>query len=260
MTQSIPHDRIICSLPSSQLRQSDYESLDENSQEWLNDQTVSFAFEYLTKLKPRTQLTDGTPTEEIAYIDPCVIIIVSLMDDVLDIATQIDNLNLRSKSVILVPMIDKYDPSKADSGAHWFLLLGLRVKSSSGSVNFLWYLYDTIYTDSPVGETFTRRCASLIQKLYSTDLLGDVTSDDLCFVSNLNCPDQGNSYDCGRYVIAFADAIVALVRMRKVPTVEGSHDKDAVEEWLRPTVAITRSHIARVCRDIQNFADAHVDV
>ncbi|KAK9836931.1 hypothetical protein WJX81_000421 [Elliptochloris bilobata] len=149
-------------------------------EEWLNDQVISFYFEYLSREKSRScgfTFVPGATT----------FLLINAGSE--DAAAVVEALQLKEQKVIFLAVNDNPDVSTACGGSHWSLLV-LDLNSSEAR-----------HYDSARGAN-AGVAAELLQKLQAALRL-----DAGAKLVTAASPQQQNGYDCGVYVLAMADLI-----------------------------------------------------
>ncbi|XP_055378341.1 sentrin-specific protease 8 [Condylostylus longicornis] len=173
-------DPIVLSFHESLLRESDIQLL--QGPHWLNDQIISFYFEYLEKFKYKNN-------SDILFISPEVTQCIKIVPDS-DLHIFLSPLEAERKSFIFFPLND--NDSHMAGGSHWSLLVFSRPEKiflhfdSSGNSNY-------------------SHCQIFVKKL--KDALN--CKNALC--KPMKCLQQTNAYDCGIHVLAMADHIASHI-------------------------------------------------
>lgn len=148
--------------------------------EWLNDQVISFYFEYLAREKFKST--------NFGFVGGCLasFLVNAGFEDAL---SNIQPLKLKKKDMILLPVNNSRDPTTPNSGSHWSLLV-----VSMADKQFLHF-------DS--GEGANKLPARLLsEKMQRLLELGRHSR-----VTTAECARQTNCYDCGMYCLGAADII-----------------------------------------------------
>jgi len=139
---------------------------------------------------------DGLP-ESILLIDPATAFWMQAADDLEDLEAAKKALRLSERSVVLCPINDSRNGGRADDGTHWSLLVGWR-RSLSGPLSFGYY--DSL-SSGPASDQIVHQAEALACRLAGKGAK----------VVPSSCSQQCNSFDCGVYVLAFSEIIVASV-------------------------------------------------
>eukprot|EP00873_Tetraselmis_striata_P021248 jgi/Tetstr1/441512/TSEL_029743.t1 len=172
-------DKKVLSYHDVLLRRGDVDLL--RGPHWLNDQIIAFYFEYLGR-----ECVSRDPP--VAFIPPSMTFLLANCGQ--DGASQlIDSLQLGGKQVVVFAVNNNPDAACAGGGSHWSTL-ALFTRSRS-----------FVHLDSSAGTN-----AGPARQLHAV-LSGQFGGRRL---EEGQLPQQENSYDCGVFVIAVADAIAQL--------------------------------------------------
>ncbi|PWA97204.1 cysteine proteinases superfamily protein [Artemisia annua] len=108
---STSFDEIILRYNDAVLRQSDLVTLE--GPKWLNDRIIEFYFSYLSSFYP---------SEHILLVPPAITYWIMNCPDTNSLQDFLKSLNLPSKKLIIFPVNDSDDVSRAEGGNHWSLL------------------------------------------------------------------------------------------------------------------------------------------
>lgn len=160
------------------LRKADTELL--QGPHWLNDQVMSFYFEYLAREK--------YADTNFGFVGGCLASFLNNagLEDALS-CTQ--PLRLKEKDLILLPVNNSTDANTANSGSHWSLLV-----ISTADEQYLHF-----DSANGVNKLPARLLAQKMQRLLDLDKQAELTAADFAR--------QTNGYDCGMYAIGAADII-----------------------------------------------------
>ena len=161
-----------------------------HSGRWLNDACIEYALEIIRSSSP----SSGS----IRFVDPSVAFLIAHEDDWDDLQAAVEDLfngDDKNWQWLVLPVNNNEDPNVACGGDHWTLVLYDRETS-----NF--YHFDSSSSTSGGSQDQVSRLCTKIRNLDNNTAA--TTSVNLVGVS---CAKQGNSYDCGVYVIAFAATI-----------------------------------------------------
>ncbi|KAG2179027.1 hypothetical protein INT43_001876 [Umbelopsis isabellina] len=178
------------------IRHEDLDTL--NDGEWIADTIVEFHEEYLE----RTVLHN---TKAIKLLRPSMVYLVANIQDASELASALPP-DLSSCQAVFIPVNDAADPTRADSGSHWSLLVYARPFNS-------FYYYDSL-GDSNLN------AALAVAKKFST-LLSKVKPN---FVHQKDGPQQVNGADCGACVIGATDVLVNRLLQPQTPGTAFSPD------------------------------------
>ncbi|RWS14743.1 sentrin-specific protease 8-like protein [Dinothrombium tinctorium] len=180
---------IVLSYGDTLLRTSDVSLL--NPGHWINDNLIAFWFEYLER-----ELYKDVASA-IAFISPQVAHFIksgaSNHYNIEEIRFMLESSKLSEKQLILLPINDciTYDTC---GGSHWSLLT---YKASNQSFEH----YDS-YTGS-INRTHAEQLVTVLSPFLTPGREIDLDLD----LSEMECTQQMNGYDCGIHVICNADAV-----------------------------------------------------
>lgn len=150
---------------------------------WLNDQCLSFYLEYLAR---------KYPIPRVILLEPSTSFLIALEDDPEDLKAGLNRLDLATPDLIFLPINDNTDPG-ATGGSHWTLLV-LSKRSWTG------YHYNSMGT----GGNNLYQAHLIAQKLATV-----LDSPQIVEIREIELrPGQGNSYDCGVYVLGIAEILL----------------------------------------------------
>ncbi|PRP89434.1 hypothetical protein PROFUN_01297 [Planoprotostelium fungivorum] len=147
---------------------------------WLNDNIMSFYFEYLTFERFKDQ------RQNFAFIHPSTVFMTTFMSGS-EISEVLSALDLTSKSLVFLPINNNRDVNKM-GGSHWSLLVfnhhdrAFHHYDSSSGMN------------SSAAQNVAAKLSSLLP-VASAKVEEEVS------------PQQSNSYDCGVYVLALSELL-----------------------------------------------------
>ena len=167
-------DRIVLSYHDSLLKQSDVDLL--TGPHWLNDQIISFFFEYLTRDVYKTN-------ESLLFVSPEVTQCLKMVSPE-EVEMFLGPVNATEKSIIFFALNDQ--SQNAAGGSHWSLLVWCK---SQGT----FYHYDS---STPSNHHVAEEMALKLR-----GFLGHPNA----MVKGGKCLQQANSYDCGVHLIAQAE-------------------------------------------------------
>ena len=173
-----PGDPIILSYHDSTIRKSDLSTLED--QNWLNDPIISFWLEYMQNVT-----FDGNTS--LLFINPAVTQLIK-MGDAKDVEIFLDHLGLRHKEYIFLPVNNNVSACKA-GGSHWSLL----VYSKQDAI---WYHFDSLRRSND------KDASQLVARLNMF-----LNCDTPNALVDAICTQQDNSYDCGLFVMKFAQIV-----------------------------------------------------
>lgn len=177
MNSSYSHaDPIALSFKEICLRMSDIQLL--QGPHWLNDQILSFYYEYLEHEKYKNN-------PDLLFVAPEVTQCMKLMDDA-ELNTLLNQLKAPCKSFVFFALND--NPTTRAGGTHWSLLVFSRPEKT-------FFHFDSYgNNNSTASYLFAQR-------------IKDVLNCRKCHIKPIRCLQQANSYDCGIHVICMTDNI-----------------------------------------------------
>ncbi|XP_008547257.1 sentrin-specific protease 8 [Microplitis demolitor] len=166
-------DKTVLSYHDSLLRTSDINLLKGPS--WLNDAIIGFYFEYLE------QTSEVTATKNIKLYGPELTQLLKMTEEYSFLSPDVD--------YMFFPLNDCNNYEDV-GGSHWSLL----VYSKNEKI--------CCHFDSSAGGN------NSVARNFSNKIIKHLVADTETEFKNVPCPQQGNSYDCGIYVLCFADIIL----------------------------------------------------
>lgn len=181
------------------LRRSDVELL--QGPHWLNDQCISFYFEYLR----HDGFADPLPADVLLVGPEASYLLISIGAEAAPIV--LDPLHFTRRILVLFVINDKEEVTQLVGGNHWSLAVYSR------STNIL-YHYDSLHG---MNKRSVRRLLEAINGYlpHETSLVEQ------------ECPQQQNGYDCGVYVLAVAE----LLCKRYITAVKNQPQGDGKESY-----------------------------
>eukprot|EP00415_Alexandrium_ostenfeldii_P001905 UN1905 len=146
-------------------------------------------------------------------------------DDLEDLVDAAEGLELAERDLVICPVNDNTDPTRASGGSHWSLLVGRRAAGAAATMAFEYYV--------SMGTANLGAAQSLAAKIFSLRQRGAGASDPKAARSEakvrvMETAKQANSYDCGVYVLLFAQAVVdAFIAGEASPAVAAFSPSDA---------------------------------
>lgn len=203
-------DPISLNYHDSLLRSSDIELL--RGPHWLNDQIISFYFEYLQQQKFGTN-------ENLLFISPEVTQLLKLMRGS-DLETLLKEIRVADKDFVFFALNDN-ETTKA-GGSHWSLLVMSRHENA-------FFHFDSS------NKSNLSNCEQFVKGIKSALKFNHFK------LSSPKCLQQNNSYDCGIHVLCLADKIGEFVN--QVECVEGfpGIEREEVSNKRQEILAIIRS-------------------
>uniref|UniRef100_T1GDP9 Ubiquitin-like protease family profile domain-containing protein n=1 Tax=Megaselia scalaris TaxID=36166 RepID=T1GDP9_MEGSC len=186
-------DPYALSFNDSLLRVSDVQLL--KGPHWLNDQIISFYFEYLQKCKFKTN-------SDISFVSPEVTQCMKLMDDS-ELEMMFQDNEFHKKSFLFFALND--NDSYRAGGTHWSLAVLSRPERAF------------FHFDSCNNQNFSH-CQQFVKRIK------DTLNCSRYLVKSVRCLQQLNGYDCGIHVLSMAEHIGDYVnRFECIDGFEGLH-------------------------------------
>ncbi|CAD6191283.1 unnamed protein product [Caenorhabditis auriculariae] len=179
-----------------------------NNGGWLNDRLLSFAADYISSELPQEK------KRKMAILSPPLTEMAKNIDDRHAIASIFAELDLPNKEFVFFMLNDNADPTRANGGSHWTLLV--YVRECDRFVHF---------NSSPcvsLNEHFAQRVAKNVGVAIGT-LKREVEMGP--------CPAQHNGYDCGIFVIEFLRCIVERENLSSVQLLSAEKISSKRKNW-----------------------------
>lgn len=212
MSSGTHPDPIVLSFHESLLRVSDVQLL--QGPHWLNDQIISFYFEYLEKEKYKKNC-------DMLFISPEVTHCIKIISDS-EIDVFLSPLGANKKPFIFFALND--NESHRVGGSHWSLLVFSRPERAF------------FHFDSSIGSSNLSHCQNFVNKIkYALKCSNAITK-------SIRCLQQTNSYDCGIHVLCMADNVSDHINRYEMV--------DGVEQLKHDTISRKRSEILKIISDL----------
>eukprot|EP01025_Chloroclados_australasicus_P005239 TRINITY_DN11520_c0_g1_i2.p2 TRINITY_DN11520_c0_g1~~TRINITY_DN11520_c0_g1_i2.p2 ORF type:complete len:226 (+),score=13.96 TRINITY_DN11520_c0_g1_i2:27-680(+) len=170
-------DEVVLDYYDVRLRARDVLTLREGC--WLNDQIITFYFEYLYK---------NSPTQnQILFMEVSTAFMLLNMPSLIPEIGQ--QLNFWQQNLILIPINDNPDVDRIEGGSHWSLLV-FNVKQSK------FVHFDSLSESN-----------SLVAQKFSSYFAQALKLKSYVYQECKNMIQQKNGYDCGMYVLIVAELI-----------------------------------------------------
>jgi len=206
---------------------------------WVNDAGISAMYSIMSSVscgqtpwlsqvqRPCRNLKAESRPETFLFIEPAVAFWLAAGGGTAEERDEaVTALALEKRDVILCPVNDSTVCSKADSGNHWSLLVGV-IRSDRSGFNFLHY------------DSGGRSSSNLHHAKQLAAALTQVPpSSNAPIVQCRSCPRQANSFDCGVYVLCLSSIIIDFLLSRG-----GHFDDRCVAEWEAKVVAVKPSEV-----------------
>ncbi|XP_011306138.1 sentrin-specific protease 8-like isoform X2 [Fopius arisanus] len=175
---------IVLSYHDVLIRRSDLKTLEDHS--WLNDIIIGFYFDHLEREKAQEF------TGKIVLASPELTQLLKLME-IQDYPGILDSRITEKTDFVFFP-VNNCDDREDPGGAHWSLLVYSRSEASC------------FHFDSSTG--FNRT----ISQQFSRKIMKFMNGGRGKGFVEVRCPQQGNSYDCGIFVLCFAERILEILK------------------------------------------------
>eukprot|EP00884_Botryococcus_braunii_P015988 jgi/Botrbrau1/3072/Bobra.0070s0063.2 len=168
---------------------------------WLNDQIITFYFEFL-----KTETFRALETC-VAFVHPATSYLLEIAGaESLHLAEMLSPLKLNQCDYIFLPINDNVDYTEAEGGSHWSLLV-----YSAREAVFRHYDSAGINHNWAVG---TAKALQTVLASYDSQLESHLEGEDEDTGPNLHegaGPRQENSWDCGIYVLRTVEELSGLI-------------------------------------------------
>jgi len=198
---------------------------------WLTDASIAMVYSLLAPCDDSSRTSPNTmkmgmehkydghnqcadPLETVLLMDPAVAFWLSLGDDAGDCEEALVALKIKERKLILCPINDNQDGSRADAGSHWSLLVCWSSKLCADDGQNLAGGFGFAYYDS-MRQYPGIRSQNLRQ---ATRLASRLSGETVKVVPSL-CAHQTNSFDCGVYVILFSAIILEFLKRAHGPLI-----------------------------------------
>eukprot|EP00928_Gymnodinium_smaydae_P062169 TRINITY_DN4608_c0_g1_i1.p1 TRINITY_DN4608_c0_g1~~TRINITY_DN4608_c0_g1_i1.p1 ORF type:complete len:709 (-),score=131.05 TRINITY_DN4608_c0_g1_i1:142-2268(-) len=226
--------------------------------QWLTDASIAFVYALLCagRLRPLRPSSiagdrsacdgvvvngnaDGTELPEaVLLIDPATAFWLANERDAEHLAEARQALKLDEKDLILCPVNDNMNGSKADAGTHWSLLA-----CHGRPANRRFIHYDSCSARAERAQSLAQATA------LASHLAGERTAPTVS-----PCAQQDNSYDCGVYVLAFTHVILDVYLGLK-----GSAHEVRPQQWETRVNAVTPREVAGLRSALYDLLLAEAD-
>lgn len=172
-------NEVVLNYHDSLLRNSDINLLE--GPHWLNDNIIGFYFEYLDNHL-------YTPDrKEMVFVSPPLTQLLKMTDpSQYDIF--LEPIGIHTSKFIFFPLSDMNNKSTA-GGTHWSLLVFSKPER-------------TCFHFNSIKNTNQSVASSFVNNFMQYMNCGSIKN-----LTEVNCPQQDNGYDCGLFVLCFADAV-----------------------------------------------------
>lgn len=174
---------------------------------WLSDSSISWAASSLAESGGSSSSSRSSPgnafPKTVEIMDPAMAFWLAMQDDPKDLEEAKKSMKLQDVELMLCPINDSRDVSSADTGLHWTLLVcwcprGSRSGAGAAGASCPWRRFR--HYDSLGKGTFDpgfRQATKVASRLAGKPVEVEMGK----------CPRQANFYDCGVYVLLFAEII-----------------------------------------------------
>jgi len=180
---------IVLSYFDTCLRTSDISLLKGNK--WLNDNLIGFWFDYLENQLYK-EFSDG-----IAFLSPNVVHFIKsavIKQNNADVHSMLSTMSLRDKQLVIIPVNDCDIYSGEMGGSHWSLLV-------YSAHRHVFEHYDSFR--GSVNRTHAEHIVSILAPLLLAEQVTDMELD----LTEMECTQQDNNYDCGIHLICNTEAV-----------------------------------------------------
>ena len=146
---------------------------------WVDDQMIAISLDIKQNEVNKT-------TDKVLFVSPSTTQLIRKSKDNTDIKETIKDLKIYEKDWVFYPVSNNDQVSKPGGGTHWSLLVYCKLK-------------DVYYHHDPINPMNGMHAAELIKKIASVD------NRFSHFQMDVKCPQQNNGYDCGPYIMLFAN-------------------------------------------------------
>jgi len=166
--------------------------------QWLNDKLIGFMFEYLEHF-----LLPTIPTTKILFISPEVTQFIKIIDEPAEVAIFLQPLDAQANDLVYFA-VNNHNSANTCGGSHWSLLVFDNTTAhfhhfdSSGGLN-----------DDDAKDIAKRSYPHISAKSHTP----------FKFIRHRDCSQQTNSYDCGMYVVCFAEELCSRLKESLSPSV-----------------------------------------
>ncbi|XP_059635080.1 NEDD8-specific protease 1 isoform X2 [Cornus florida] len=175
-------DEKILSYNDVVLRRSDLDIL--SGPHFLNDRIIEFYFSHLSSCHP---------SEDILLVPPSIAFWLTNCPAIESLKDFVEPLGLSAKKLVIFPVNNNDDVTKAGGGCHWSLLAFWRETN--------------IFVHHDSYEGMNKRPAKQLYTVVAGYMGTSNTASGASYLEDSNTPQQVNGYDCGLYVAAIARAI-----------------------------------------------------
>ena len=170
----------ICNFEVMNISKESLASLERS--QWVDDDMIKLSL----ALK---QKEINKSTDKILFVSPAITQLIRASKDGKAIKETLKGLRITERDWVLFPVSNNNQVDMPGGGTHWSLLLYSRQKN-------VFYHHDPIFP---------------INFMHATELINKISTADSSFSinrKNVETPQQKNGYDCGPYVMLFANKIV----------------------------------------------------
>lgn len=212
------------------LRKSDLDIL--SGPYYLNDRIIEFYFSYLCTRHP---------TDDILLCSPSIAFWIMNCPDPGSLKDFIEPLNLCDKKLVIFPVNDNNDVSKAEGGNHWSLLA--------------FYREANVFVHHDSNRGMNKYHAKRLYNAVSRFTRGLDSASDPSYVECVESPQQVNGYDCGVYVTAIARTICSWHEQRENLDGDGLWFSAVVKEVSPYLVADMRREMLGLIRSLMTLKE-----
>ena len=145
---------------------------------------------------------EGVPS--VLFMNPSAAWMVSMIESAEELEMCLDQLSLKSREIIFIPVNDSQDPSKVGGGSHWSLLLFQRASNT-------FYYFDSISS----GSNNKKQAEVYAKNLYP---VLHVAAKEHTTFKVVKAPSQKNGFDCGVFTVSFSKSAYEWILSHGVKT------------------------------------------
>ena len=149
--------------------------------QWVDDQMI-----YISLAMKQNEVDRAT--DKILFVSPSITQLIRKSTDRTNIKETIKNLQINEKDWVFYPVSNNNQVDRPGGGTHWSLLVYCKAK-------------DVYYHHDPINPTNEMHAVELIHKISSADSGFSISQ------TKVKPPQQKNGYDCGPYIMLFANKI-----------------------------------------------------
>ena len=149
--------------------------------QWVDDQMI-----YISLALKQNEINKAT--DKILFVSPSITQLIRKSTDRTNTKDTMKNLQINEKDWVFYPVCNNNQVNRPGGGTHWSLLVYCKAK-------------DVYYHHDPINPTNEMHAVELIHKISSADSRFSMSQ------KKVMPPQQKNGYDCGPYIMLFANKI-----------------------------------------------------